>query len=141
MMLTTTYLQQLYSQMVESARAVYHKYGPGMQLAAYQALLRAELEARSLKVVSCTEAPEMQMPLEFCHHLYVADQAIIQLLTVPQHPASTKLFELQQQLLAMLQYTGYPLGLSINFGVPMKLHILPIVACNHIDLLIPPKEL
>ena len=103
---------------IQSAIEVHRTLGPGLLESVYRACLIYELRHRNIKVVA-----EQLLPI--CYEdvildggyrldLQVADQIIVEVKAVevvpPVHHA---------QLLSYLRLTGKPLGLLINFNVPV----------------------
>lgn len=148
MTITNTYLQQLVRQIINCALKVHRKFGAGMQVAAYEALLKSELAEQQLQAKGCYElfkSITIQADQPGCVYLLVEDQILVQLLNIPitlsEQQQPCQLSAWQRQLLAYLKLSRKPLGLSINFNcIQLNKHIMPIVATSHLELLIPPKQ-
>ena len=103
---------------IQSAIEVHRTLGPGLLESVYRACLLYELRQRNMKVVA-----EQLLPICYKNvileggyriDLQVADEIIVEVKAVevvlPVHHA---------QVLSYLRLTGRPLGLLINFNVPV----------------------
>ena len=110
--------EALTSEILNAAIKVHRKLGPGLLESAYEACLRRELLLRGIKV-------EAQVPLPITYEgetievgyrldLVVNDLVIVELKAVekviPLHEA---------QIISYLRLSGKPIGLLINFHVPL----------------------
>ena len=121
---------------IQSAIQVHRALGPGLLESIYRACMIYELRKRGLKVVAEQLVPMHYADLVFDGgyrlDLLVEDQVLVELksveLILPVHHA---------QLLSYLRLTGKPLGLLINFNVPVlikgvtrKMNGCPTAALN-----------
>lgn len=105
-------------EIVHAAYRLHTRLGPGLLEAAYEAVLRFELETRGLRVSRQHAVPLVSdgAPIEtgFRADLIVEDLVIVEIKSVeavaPVH---------KKQLLTYLRLTGKRLGLLINFNVPL----------------------
>ena len=103
---------------IQSAIQVHRALGPGLLESIYRHCIIYELRERGLNVVAEQIVPIRYGPLIFEAgyrlDLLVEDQVLVELkaveLILPVHHA---------QLLSYLRLTGKPLGLLINFNVPV----------------------
>ena len=111
-------VNHLTGAIVDSAFLVHSSMGPGLLESVYEICLVHELNARGLKVKR-----QIKLPLEYRGvrldsglrlDLLVEDKVVVELKAVeqilPVHKA---------QLLSYLRLTGMPVGLLINFHVPL----------------------
>ncbi|RBP36563.1 GxxExxY protein [Roseimicrobium gellanilyticum] len=111
-------LNRLSKAIIGSAIEVHREMGPGLLESIYERCLHAELSRRGLRVES-----QVQLPLTYKGEvlnkalildLVVEDSIILELKAVevilPVHSA---------QLLSYLRLTGKPMGLLLNFCVPV----------------------
>jgi GxxExxY protein len=103
---------------IQSAIQVHRALGPGLLESIYRLCIIYEMRERGLNVVTEQIVPIRYGPLTFEAgyrlDLLVGDQVLVELkaveATLPLHHA---------QLLSYLRLTGKPLGLLINFNVPV----------------------
>ena len=108
----------LTSRIIKCAIEVHRQLGPGLLESAYLACLLYELAAAGLEVKSGIKVPLRYKGVEIdCSYkldLLVNDTVIVELKSVDQivwlHKA---------QLLTYLKLTGRPVGLLVNFNVPV----------------------
>ncbi|HZU52514.1 MAG TPA: GxxExxY protein [Holophagaceae bacterium] len=111
-------MNNLTGEIVDAAFKVHSSLGPGLLESVYEVCLVHELEKRGLDVVR-----QIKVPIEYDGRrldsglrldLLVADAVVVELKAVeqvlPVHKA---------QLLSYLRLTGKPVGLLINFHVPL----------------------
>jgi GxxExxY protein len=112
-------LNQLSSKIIKAAITVHSDIGPGLLESVYQSCMRTELEHMGLKVQSEVPVPVFyrgkQMTDEgFRMDLLIEDTVVVELKSVEElKPVHHK------QLLTYLRLTQKPLGLLINFNVPL----------------------
>ena len=111
-------IEALASVVVDEAYHIHREIGPGLLESVYQKILTASLRNRSLQV-------ETELPVSFTYHglafdselrldLLVGGKLIVELKSSEQMaPVYSK------QLLTYLRLTHRPLGLLINFGLPV----------------------
>lgn len=105
-------------QIIAAAIQVHRALGPGLLESAYEACLAFELRKRSLLVVQQKPLPivydEVRIDCGYRLDLVVEDLVIVELKSVekllPIHDA---------QFLSCLKLSGCPVGLLINFNVPL----------------------
>lgn len=112
-------LNQLSSQVIKAAIFVHKKLGPGLLESVYQTCMIIELKLMSIRV-------ESEVPLPIFHRgqkvheegfrldLLVEDAIIVELKSVAEVQLVHK-----KQLLTYLRLAKKPLGLLINFNVPL----------------------
>ncbi|MEM7028016.1 MAG: GxxExxY protein [Chloroflexota bacterium] len=106
----------LSKKIIGAAIEVHRHLGPGLLESAYKACLAYELEKLGLLVERQKACPlvykDLQLPQAYRLDLCVEEQIVIELKVVeklsPVHAA---------QVLSYLKFSGYPLGLLINFNV------------------------
>jgi GxxExxY protein len=105
-------------EIIGAAIEVHRTLGPGLLEPIYLPCLQFELRARNLNFVAERRIPVVykQVPLEGVYRidLIVEDQVVVEVKSVA---ALTSVFE--AQLLTYLRLTGCPIGLLINFNVPL----------------------
>jgi GxxExxY protein len=105
-------------KIIQCAIAVHSALGPGLLESAYLACLIVELRHAGLRVDVGVEVPLVYRGLKLdCGYkldLLVEDTVIIELKTV-----ATILAVHEAQLVTYLKLTGKPLGLLLNFNVPL----------------------
>lgn len=111
-------INDLTGQIIKSAIEVHRQLGPGLLESVYSGCLALELRVAKLPVTTKVRLPviykgvTLDCKLEM--DLVVNDTAVIEVKAVqavaPVH---------QAQLLTYLKLTGYPVGLLINFNVPL----------------------
>ena len=112
-------LNQLSAQIIKAAIAIHKELGPGLLESVYQSCMEIELEQMGLEV-----KPEVGLPVfyrgreidaqGFRLDLLVEDRIIVELKSVEKVEAVHK-----KQLLTYLRLAKKPLGLLINFNVPL----------------------
>lgn len=108
----------LTGQIVDAAFKVHAALGPGLLESLYEICLAHELEKRGL---ACDRQVELPIEYDGLHFdsglrldLLVEDTVVVELKAVEQvHPVH------KAQLLSYLRLTGKPVGLLINFHVPL----------------------
>lgn len=108
----------LTGQIVDAAFKVHSALGPGLLESLYEICLAHELGKRGLECVRQVELPLKYDGLSFDSglrlDLLVEDTVVVELKAVEQiHPVH------KAQLLSYLRLTGKPVGLLINFHVPL----------------------
>jgi GxxExxY protein len=105
-------------KIIQCAITVHSALGPGLLESAYLACLIVELRHAGLRVDVGVEVPLIYRGLKLdCGYkldLLVEDTVILELKTV-----STILAVHEAQLVTYLKLTGKPLGLLLNFNVPL----------------------
>ena len=110
--------EELSEQIIGAAIEVHRELGPGLLESAYQACLAHELSLRSILFVSQLDLPltykGVQLDVGYRVDLLVDDKVIVELKAVekvlPIHEA---------QLLTYLRLLKKPVGLLLNFSVPV----------------------
>lgn len=110
--------EELSDQVIGAAIEVHRQLGPGLLESAYQACLAHELALRSILFVSQLDLPltykGVQLDVGYRIDLLVDDKVIVELKAVekilPIHEA---------QLLTYLRLLKKPVGLLLNFSVPV----------------------
>ena len=110
--------EELSDQVIGAAIEVHRQLGPGLLESAYQACLAHELSLRSILFVSQLDLPltykGVQLDVGYRIDLLVDDKVIVELKAVekilPIHEA---------QLLTYLRLLRKPVGLLLNFCVPV----------------------
>ena len=112
-------LNQLSSQIIKAAIAVHKELGPGLLEAVYQRCMEIELRSMGLTIaaqvpVAVTYRGQKVSDEALRMDVLVEDTVIVELKSVaaiePVHP---------KQLLTYLRLVNKPLGLLINFNVPL----------------------
>ena len=111
-------LNQITGIIVDSAIAVHSALGPGLLESTYQACLAWELRHRDLNVAAEVGLPviyrSQRLEIGYRIDLMVENSIILEIKSVdaiaPIHRA---------QLLSYLKLSGKPLGLLLNFNVPL----------------------
>lgn len=111
-------LNKISHEIIGAAVAVHRELGPGLLESAYESCLAFELVERGLSIQRQKELPVSCKGIEIdCGYridLLVEDVVIVELKAVerlePIHEA---------QLLSYLRLSGCPLGLLVNFNVPL----------------------
>lgn len=103
---------------VDEAYKLHAELGPGLLEAIYEALLSRRIQKRGLEVLRQVPIPihfdGLSFDEGFRTDLIVERQIIAELKSTEQnHPVHGK------QLITYLRLTGKPLGLLINFGLPL----------------------
>jgi GxxExxY protein len=110
----STPINQLTEKIIGAAIEVHKHLGPGLLESAYEACLHHELTQSGLQVTRQTPISINYKGLKLNHvyrlDLLVENQVIIEIKTVEE---LTKTHE--AQILSYLRFTGYPVGLLINF--------------------------
>ena len=111
-------LQDLSGRIIGAAIAVHRELGPGLLESTYQASLAYELEYRGLVVEKEQLLPVRYKGIELqCGYrldLVVESKVIVELKAVKSvEPID------HAQILSYLKLSGYPIGLLINFNVPI----------------------
>jgi GxxExxY protein len=105
-------------QIVDSALSVHKALGPGLLESVYEQCLAYELRSRSLRVASQIPLPvhyrEVQIEIGFRIDMVVNDLVLIEVKAVERILAVH-----EAQLLTYLKLSGKPLGLLVNFNVPV----------------------
>lgn len=124
-------LNEVSGIVVDEAYKIHSELGPGLLESVYEALLCHRLKSRGLDIARQTPIPihfdGLFFDEGFRADIIVERQVIVELKSTEQnHPVHAK------QLLTYLRLTGKPLGLLINFGLPLLkdglkriAHILP----------------
>ncbi len=110
--------EELSEQIIGAAIEVHREFGPGLLESAYQACLAHELALRGILFVSQLDLPltykGVQLDVGYRVDLLVEDEVIVELKAVekvlPIHEA---------QLLTYLRLLKKPVGLLLNFSVPV----------------------
>lgn len=110
--------QELTSQIIAAAIDVHRELGPGLLESTYESCLEAEIVERGLAVRRQLSLPVLykgrMIECGYRIDLLVNDAVIVEVKSVeklaPVHEA---------QLLTYLRMSGHPVGLLINFNVPM----------------------
>ncbi len=110
--------KELSDQVIGAAIEVHRQLGPGLLESAYQACLGHELSLRGILFVSQLDLPltykGVQLDVGYRIYLLVDDKIIVELKAVekvlPIHEA---------QLLTYLRLLKKPVGLLLNFSVPV----------------------
>jgi GxxExxY protein len=108
----------LAEQVIGCAIAVHRVVGPGLLESAYQACLGSELRAAGLRFVSQVPVPlvyrDTRIPCAYRLDFVVQDHLVLEVKSVerllPIHKA---------QVITYLKLTGLPIGLLMNFSVPV----------------------
>jgi GxxExxY protein len=116
--LDATVLNDLTEQIIGAAIEVHRALGPGLLESAYQACLCYELELQRLSFVCQHALPVtykgVRLECGYRVDLVIDDAVVVELKTVeriePVHKA---------QMLTYLKLGGWPVGLLINFNVPV----------------------
>ena len=111
-------VNEITEQVIGAAIQVHRTLGPGLLESAYEACLAFELTKRDLRVAQQMPLPivydEVRIDCGYRLDLVVEEQVIVELKSVekllPIHEA---------QLLSYLKLSGCPVGLLINFNVPL----------------------
>ena len=103
---------------VDVAYHIHRQLGPGLLESVYHAVMKYELEKRSLRVLFKEPVPvvwdDMRLAVGFEADLIVEDIVVVELKSVEQLARVHK-----KQLLTYLRLTNCRLGLVINFGAEM----------------------
>jgi GxxExxY protein len=111
-------INTLTQKIIGAAIEVHRNLGPGLLESSYQACMAYELSQRGLKFKPNVSLPlrykEVRLDCGYRIDLYVEELVVVELKCVdeiaPIHVA---------QLLTYLRLTGAPVGLLINFNVPV----------------------
>ncbi|GAC1447311.1 MAG: GxxExxY protein [Desulfuromonadaceae bacterium] len=112
-------INNLTDKIIGAAITVHKELGPGLLESVYQNCLFAELESLKVRVQKEVALPVLYRGLKVCDEgfrldLLVEDLVIVELKSVEKvQPVHAK------QLLTYLRLANKPLGLLINFNVPM----------------------
>jgi GxxExxY protein len=111
-------VNELTGRIIEGAIKVHKALGPGLLESAYLACLLFELRRSGLEVQHQRKVPvnydDVQIDCGYKLDLVVQDLVVVELKSVEQlAPIHTA------QILTYLKLTGYPVGLLINFNVPL----------------------
>ena len=111
-------INDISGQIVDSCYKIHVATGPGLLESVYQAMLAYELKKRGFDVVEQYKIPVMYDGVEigngYFSDLLVENLVIVELKSVERiHPVHAK------QLLTYLKLAKKPLGLLINFNVPL----------------------
>ena len=105
-------------QIVDSAFAVHTTLGPGLLESVYEQCLAFELASRNIAV-------ERQVPVPVTYRGVLIDAAfrmdiVVAGMVVVEVKAVEKMVPIHEaQLVTYLKLSGYPIGLLINFNVPL----------------------
>ncbi len=110
--------QSLTGQIIAAAIEVHRELGPGLLESVYQACLVRELQLRKVDFVQQIELPvsykDVRLDCGYRIDLVVGNRVVVELKSVqeilPVHEA---------QLLTYMRLTNLPVGLLINFNVPV----------------------
>jgi GxxExxY protein len=110
--------QSLTGQIIAAAMEVHRALGPGLLESVYQACLARELQLRNVDFVQQIELPvsykDVRLDCGYRIDLVVGNRVVVELKSVqeilPVHEA---------QLLTYVRLTKLPVGLLINFNVPV----------------------
>ena len=110
--------QSLTGQTIAAAMEVHRALGPGLLESVYQACLARELQLRNVDFVQQIELPvsykDVRLDCGYRIDLVVGNRVVVELKSVqeilPVHEA---------QLLTYVRLTKLPVGLLINFNVPV----------------------
>ena len=112
------HLHDLTGLVIGGAIAVHRELGPGLLESTYEACLAHELQKRGLHVERQLPLPVtykgVQLDCGYRLDLVVESNVIVELKAVKAIEEIDK-----AQLLSYLKLSGYPLGLLINFNVPV----------------------
>ena len=110
--------ERLARETVDAALAVHRAFGPGMLESAYQECMEIELKLRGFAV-----AREVTLPLEYrgqvVSNAYRLDLIVNKLLVVELKAVESILPVHRVQVTTYLKLLKVPLGLLINFNVPL----------------------
>ena len=112
-------INSLTDKIIGAAITVHKEPGPGLLESVYQNCLYAELELYEVKVQKEVALPVLYRGLKVCDEgfrldLLIEDLVVVELKSVEKvQPVHAK------QLLTYLRLANKPLGLLINFNVPM----------------------
>ena len=114
----TSSVNALSGKIIECAIAVHRALGPGLLESAYLACLAAELRHAGLRVDVGVKVPILYRGLKLnCG--YKLDLLVEGTVVVELKAVATMLPVHEAQLVTYLKLTGKPLGLLLNFNVPM----------------------
>jgi len=110
--------EDLTEAIIGGAIRVHEFWGPGLLESVYKAALIVELEADGRRAATNRRVPLIykghDLKMDFCPDLIVDDLVVVELKVVeklaPVHKA---------QLVTYLKLTGMPVGLLMNFNVPL----------------------
>jgi len=111
-------LNALSGKIIECAIAVHRALGPGLLESAYRACLIAELRHAGLRVDVDVHVPieYRELTLDCCYRL----DLLVELTVILELKAVSSILPVHEaQLLTYLKLTGKPLGLLLNFNVPL----------------------
>lgn len=107
---------EIAKEIVYAAYKIHTQFGPGLLESVYEALLKAELEKRSLRVVRQQPIPvayeQVQLEIGFRADLIVESKVIVEIKSVEAIANVHK-----KQLLTYLKLADKRLGLLIDFNV------------------------
>jgi GxxExxY protein len=112
-------LNVLSSQVIKAAINVHSALGPGLLESVYQKCMAIELEYLGLKF-----ATEVQLPVKYRNQVITDDGFRLDILVEDSLVVELKSVEIvkavhKKQLLTYLRLSNKPLGLLINFNVPL----------------------
>ena len=108
-------------EIVDAAFAVHKALGPGLLESAYEQCLASELTKRGVSIQRQVGLPIVYQG-ERIEGAYRMDLLVEGLVVVEVKARETPLPVHQAQLLTYLKLSGHPLGLLINFNVPLIKH-------------------
>jgi len=126
-------VNEITERIIGACIEVHRALGPGLLESTYEACVYHELVERGLHVERQKEVPiiykRTRLDCGYRLDLVVERQVVVELKSVERfayiHTA---------QVLTYLKLSGYPMGLLINFNVPLLTHgIKRLVAANSID--------
>jgi GxxExxY protein len=112
-------LNHLSSQIIKAAMTVHRELGPGLLESIYQSCMVIELRDRGIEV-----KPEVSLPVTYRGQMVNDEGFRIDLLVEDKIIVELKSVEIVQpvhkkQLLSYLRLSNKPLGLLINFNMPL----------------------
>ena len=112
-------LNQLSSKIIGAAINVHKEVGPGLLESVYHACLLIELRAAGLQVESEVSLPIVYRGQQITKNGFSMDLVVEDTIVVELKSAEQVLPVHEKQLLTYLRLAKKPLGLLINFNVPL----------------------
>ncbi len=111
-------LNTLTGKIIQAAIEVHKQLGPGLLESAYRICLAYELREMDVAVATAVELPVRYKALSI-ESVYTMDLVVDSAVVVELKAVEVVLPVHKSQLLTYLKLAGYPVGLLLNFNVPL----------------------
>ena len=115
---TSDALNTLTGKIIQAAIEVHKQLGPGLLESAYRICLPYELREMGVAVATAVELPVRYKALSI-ESMYTMDLVVDSAVVVELKAVELVLPVHKSQLLTYLKLAGYPVGLLLNFNVPL----------------------